>query len=91
MELSYGLIPVYDSRKSFYGKAKVVIADGISTLYIYDTPVATIGPRFNTRPYPTLFGPWDETQTTLRHVKEFLRQHSFTADTEEQMRRDYEK
>ena len=87
MELSYGLNPVYDSRKSFYGKAKVVIADGISTLYSYDTPVATIGPKC----YPTLFGPWDETQTTLRHVKEFLRQHSFTADTEEQMRRDYEK
>ena len=89
MELSYGLNPVYDSRKSFYGKAKVVIADGISTLYSYDTPVATLGPRFNTRPYPTLFGPWDETKTTLRHVKEFLRQHSFTADTKEQMRRDY--
>ena len=91
MELSYGLNPVYDSRKSFYGKAKIVTADGITTLYSYDTPVATLGPRFNTRPYPTLFGPWDETQTTLRLVKEFLRQHNFTADTKEQMRRDYEK
>lgn len=72
MELSYVLNPVYDSHKSFYGKANVVIADGISTLNSYGTPVATIGPRF-----------------TLRHVKEFLRQHSFTADTKEQMRRDY--
>ena len=89
MELSYGLNPVYDSRKSFYGKANVVVSDGISTLYSYGTPVATIGPRFTLRRYPTLFGPWDETQTTLRHVKEFLRQHSFTADTKEQMRRDY--
>ena len=89
MELNYGLIPVYASRKSFYGKVNVVVADGISTLYSYDTPVATIGPRFNMRRYPTLFGPWDATQTTLRHVKEFLRQHSYTADTKEQMRRDY--
>ena len=89
MELNYGLNPVYESRKSLYRKANVVVADGISTLYSYDTPVATIGPRFNLRRYPTLFGPWDETQTTLRHVKEFLRQHSYTADTKEQMRRDY--
>ena len=59
MELSYVLNPVYDSHKSFYGKANVVIADGISTLYSYDTPVATIGPRFTLRRYPTLFGPWD--------------------------------
>ena len=67
----------------------MTIGDGISTLYSYGTPVATIGPRFNMRRYPALFGPWDETQTTLRHVKEFLRQHSYTADTKEQMRQDY--
>ena len=89
MELSYKLNPVYDSRKSSYGKANVVIADGISTLYSYDTPVATVGPRFGIQRYPALFGPWEETQTTLRHVKEFLRQQGYTADTREQMRRDY--
>ena len=81
----FELTPKFDSRKSFYGKANVVVADGISTLYSYDTPVATMGQGR----YPTLLGPWDSTQTTLRHVKEFLKQNDFAADTLEQMRRDY--
>ena len=35
----YNLIP-NDSHKSFYGKAKVYIADdGTETLYSYDTPI----------------------------------------------------
>lgn len=81
----YGLEPQNDNRKSFYGKAKVFVDDnGVETLYSYDTPVAKIeGGKL------TLLPRWDESQTTLRHVREFLRQHGLKADSLAQMRKDY--
>ena len=81
----FELTPKFDSRKSFYGKANVVIADGISTLYSYDTPVAFIEPD---QP-PVMLDGWDSTQTTLRHAREFLKQNGFKADSKKQMQRDY--
>jgi hypothetical protein len=38
---------------------------------------------------PVLYPSWNYSQTTMRHVKEFLRQHGFTADSKAQIERDY--
>ena len=82
---SYEMSPVHDSRKSFYGKARVDDSDGVLTLYSYNTPVAKIA---NGR--VELLPRWDESQTTLRHVKEFLRQNGFEASSLSQIRKTYE-
>ena len=72
---SYELKPVYDGRKSFYGKA-VVEDDGASiTLYSYKTPVCTVDAVGDMgKPMFRLLEKWDCSATTLRHVREFLRQ-----------------
>lgn len=63
------LIPVYDSRKSFYNKAKVLLLnDGTIQLQSYSTIVGEI--KNNT--YKQL---WDgKSQTTTRHINEFKKQ-----------------
>lgn len=64
------LNPVYDSRKSFYGKANVIHEDGVVKLQSYSTIVAYIdseGAHVNGTYSPT----------TLRHIKDFLYQHGF--------------
>ena len=82
---SYDMRPQYDSRQSFYGKARVDDDGGELTLYSYNTPVAKIsGGKVQLLPK------WDLSQTTLRHVKEFLRQNGFEAVSLAQMRRDYQ-
>jgi hypothetical protein len=81
------LNPRFDSRQSFYGKARVEEAeDGTLTLISYRTPVAKIkGGKVELLPL------WSTSQTTLRHVKEFLKQHGFKAESFAQMSKDYEK
>jgi hypothetical protein len=64
---------VYDSRKSFYGKAKVETNsnEGIITLYSYGTKVACIKDG-----KPELL--WNGySQTTYRHIAEFFKQNGF--------------
>lgn len=79
------LDPEYDRRQSFYKKAWVQNGkDGTSTLYSYETKVAQIK-----KGEVTLFSDWNYSPTTLRHVKEFLKQNGFKADTQAQMARDY--
>lgn len=65
------LEPVYDSRISFYGKAQVTTTDDGRVLYSYGTPVARC--RMSNG-LVELFPAWDYSPTTLRHVKEFIRQ-----------------
>lgn len=65
----YELHPMHDSRKSFYGKAKVIEHDnGTVQLQSYDTIVCEIvGGVFRML--------WEgKTQTTSRHIKEFKQQ-----------------
>ena len=81
----FELTPKFDSRKSFYGKAKIRFDGDRRLLFSYGTPVAFID--FDR--LPVLLDGWDSTQTTLRHVKEFLKQNDLKADSLEQMRRDY--
>ena len=93
------LEPQHDPRESFYRKAHVEATqyegDDYSTksdLYSYQTKV----PRVTTNPetgeekaivyldsYPPI------SPTSLRHVKEFLKQYGFKADTKKQVERDY--
>ena len=68
----YELSVRYDSRQSFYGKAQVAIEDGGKVLYSYNTKVAKIIPGDEV----TLYRQWDCSNTTLRHVKEFLKQET---------------
>lgn len=80
----YGLEPAYDSRKSFYGKAQVDTGDdGLSNrLYSYDTLVAEIK-----NGKPVVYGTFS--QTTLRHIKDWLKQLGFKADSSKQIMADY--
>ena len=80
----YDMSPNYDSRQSFYGKARVDDNGSEKTLYSYNTPVAKIS-----NGQVELLPKWDWSQTTLRHVKEFLKQNGFEATSLSQIRRDY--
>ena len=83
----YELAPVHDARKSFYGKALVFdLGSGILELHSYGTPVARIYKATGT---VELLEAWSQSATTLRHVKEFLRQHGFKAETKAQIEGDY--
>ena len=65
----FDLTTRYDSRQSFYGKAKVIVLDdGTIQLLSYDTIVGEI----RDGKYKQL---WDgKSQTTTRHIKEFKKQ-----------------
>jgi len=79
---TYDLEVRYDSRKSFYGKARVETDGNNKKLYSYNTLVAEI--KDGT---PIVHGTYS--QTTLRHIKEFLKQNGFEAETSKQILRDY--
>ena len=83
------LHPDFDSRQSFYGKAKVVIKDdGTQVLYSYGTPVCRIKDGKATLLHKGYLG-WSSSQTTLRHVKEFLRQNGFEVGSINDLRKNY--
>ena len=60
----------FDSRKSFYGKAQIAQDENDSILYSYNTKVAQIDKNGKL----TLFPAWNYSQTTRRHVNEFVKQ-----------------
>ena len=63
----YDLAPNNSGRKSYYGKAKVVINDdGSETLYSYNTPIMT---RYSDGSFKKHWNDWSA--TTGRHIKEF--------------------
>lgn len=65
---SYELYPRYDSRKSFYGKAQVIVNGYDIYLRSYDTIVCGIV----NDTFKRFWGGWSA--TTGRHVNEFSRQ-----------------
>ena len=72
MKNTYELLPIYDGRKSFYGKAHITeYPNGRKVLTSYTTEVAEITADGK----PIVYGIWS--QTTTRHQKEFLKQHGF--------------
>ena len=80
----YGLEPRYDARKSFYGKAQVDTGDkgDKNKLYSYGTLVAEMKDG-----KPVVYGTYSA--TTLRHIKDWLKQNGFRADTSKQIVADY--
>ena len=78
-EPQYDLKPQYDHRKSFYGKAWVDDkGNGTKVLYSYHTPVVRIEDGKVTLLRKGYLG-WASSPTTLRHVKDFLKQNGFEA------------
>ena len=78
------LCPYYDSAKSFYGKAKVIEIENDVFLVSYATIVAFYNRETKIAQVVGTFSP-----TTLRHIKEFLRQSGFKAETKKQIMKDY--
>lgn len=78
----YSLEPQHDNRKSFYGKAQVEVDKDKNKLYSYDTLVAEIKDG-----KPVVYGTYS--QTTLRHIKDWLQQNGFEASSKAQIERDY--
>ena len=78
----YELSTKYDGRKSFYGKAKIRHEDNKKILKSYSTDVAFIkdGKAVVNGTYSA---------TTLRHIKEFLKQNGFKAENSKQIEKDY--
>lgn len=68
----------FDSRKSFYKKAHVIENDGVKKLQSYNTIVAQIEDGI-----AKVYGTYSP--TTLRHIKEFLKQNGLKADTKAQI------
>ena len=67
-----GLIPKYEKRKSYYGKAILKHKDDMVTLVSYDTDIIKINSM--TSELEALCNPEDLSNTTLRHLREFLKQ-----------------
>ena len=84
MTYNYKLRPIHESKKSFYNKAIVREENGKKTLRSYQTDVAYIE-----NGKATVNGTYS--QTTLRHIKEFLKQNGYKAETSKQIMEDYGK
>lgn len=78
------LCPYYDSAKSFYGKAKVIEIENDVFLMSYDTIVAFFNRDTKVAKVINTYS-----ATTLRHIKEFLKQSGFKAETKKQIEKDY--
>lgn len=80
----YDLKPRYDARQSFYNKATVDTGDDgkQNKLYSYNTLVAEIKDG-----KPIVYGTYSA--TTLRHIKDWLKQNGFKADSKAQIEKDY--
>lgn len=68
----------FDSRASFYGKAEIIEYNNILYLKSYDTIVAKIENG------KAVVNGW-YSQTTARHINEFLKQNDFKAMSKKEM------
>ena len=68
------LQPTFSKQKSFYGKAKIIKADGANRLISYDTEIIEFDARGKRK---MLCGPEALSNTTLKHLREFLRQFGY--------------
>ena len=90
---TYELSAQWDSRQSFYGKARVVVnpIDGDLELISYNTRVAVIHKSVDNEEqdasWAQVYGSYSS--TTLRHIKEFLLQNDFKAVNKKQILNDY--
>jgi len=83
----YDLRTEYDARQSFYGKAQVIVEGNKKFLRSYSTIVAEITELGNGEYDVKVHGTYSD--TTLRHIKEFLKQEGFEAESKKQIEKDY--
>lgn len=84
----YELSAYHDARQSFYGKAQVIEQDdGQTILQSYSTKVARIWTDDDGEDHAEVYGTYS--QTTLRHIKEFLLGFGFEAKNSKQIMADY--
>lgn len=76
------LEPIYSNVKSFYGKARVLKENGVIKLLSYDTVIAEI--KDNKVHINGFYS-----QTSTRHLKEFLKQYGFKTGTRQQLEKMY--
>lgn len=78
------LEPRYDGAQSFYRKAEVVQTRTGFLLESFRVPVVLISNK-------TVFlgADWNYSRTTIRHVKEFLKQQGYKAESKEQILKEY--
>ena len=83
------LMPQYDTRKSFYRKALVETDTelGVTSLYSCGALAAAVFWYLGDNGRAMVYGECNA--TTLRHIKEFLKQQGFTAETKDQILSDY--
>lgn len=80
MTNTYNLETIYTTQKSFYGKAKVrELRNGSKVLYSYDTLVCGLQPN-NKIGYIEY-----HSQTTAKHINEFLMQHGHNKMTKKEI------
>ena len=68
---SYELLPEFSPVRSFYKKAVVRADEGMTVLESYTVPVVILLASGDV----LLTDSWDHSATTLRHVREFLKQN----------------
>lgn len=78
------LEPRYDGSQSFYRKAEVVQTRTGFLLESFRVPVVLISDKM-----VFLGTDWNYSRTTIRHVKEFLKQLGYKAESKEQILKDY--
>lgn len=79
----YDLKPEHDKAASFYGKAQVRDNKGDLELISYDTRVVILYADGHARVHGMY------SQTTTRHIKEFLKQNGVKAENTKQILADY--
>lgn len=80
------LLAIHDARQNFGGKATVGFEGENKVLYSYGTKVAYITYEGNEKKAVVLN---THSATTLRHIKEFLLQNGFKADSKKQIEKNY--
>jgi len=78
------LVPIYSKQKNFHGKAYIIEIGNETNLYSYDFLVARVIKYKNVAEVYSL-----ESDSTLRHVKEFLKQAGYPATNKKQIKKDY--
>ena len=71
----YELLARYDSRASFYGKAHIKETSKYYILISYDTEILRQDKTSGTIQF-LCRGEWAFSQTTCRHINEFLKQYT---------------
>lgn len=85
---TYELSCIYDSRQSFYRKARVEEKENEDCSYIektlisYSTVVARITYEINKGRKFEILNPLEVSNTTIRHIREFMRQNGLSDEAE---------